>query len=79
MAYEYPLQSELDVKTAANYLRGAGIACEWSGVCLWITSQAMDASQKVMVIDAGGRYAQKRGQWYIRGREGLPRKIEVAA
>lgn len=78
MAYEYPLQSELDVKTAANHLRAAGIACEWSGVCLWIVSP-LSGDQELRVMHCGGRYAQKRGQWYIRGREGLPRKIEVAA
>lgn len=79
MAYEYPLQSEIDVRTAAAYLRGSGVLCEWSGVCLWITSQDMTREQVATIVECGGRYAQRRGQWYIRGREGLPRRIEVAA
>lgn len=59
MAFEYPLQSELDVKTAANHLRVAGIACEWSGVCLWITSD-LDDAQELRIIHCGDARAVVR-------------------
>lgn len=75
-----PQAAALDAVERLNMWRGdaAGISCEWSGVCVWITSQ-LDGDGLARVAGCGGRYAQKRGQWYIRACDGLPRRIEDAA
>lgn len=74
----YPLNSVQEVQVCMTMLQAQGIGCEWSGLCVWIAKDArLSAVQERDYRNAGMSYARKRGQFFFRACEGLPKKIDV--
>lgn len=66
----YPLQTAEMVLAMLETLRGAGMDCRWSGLCIWIESQPT-AAQAAQLQAVGAEYARKKSKWYIRANDGL--------
>lgn len=76
----YPLNSIEDVRTILGFCAAKNIPASWSGVCVWIEKGTQfTASQERSLEKTGARFAKKRGQWFWRACDGLPKKIEVAS
>ena len=76
----YPLNSVEDVQAVMLMLRAMGIACEWSGICVWLDKGSKLTKAKERELETiGARWAKKRGQWFFRACDGLPKHIETAA
>ena len=76
----YPLNSAEDVQAVMAMLSAMGIGCTWSGLCVWIDKDArITATARATLEDMGARRAKKRGQWFFRACDGLPRQITDAA
>ena len=76
----YPLNSAQDVQAVMMMLESIGIACEWSGICVWLDKSARLTKAKERELETmGARWAKKRGQWFFRACDGLPKHIEVPA
>lgn len=76
---QYPLNSIQDVQVIMCMLESLGIGCTWSGICVWIDKAAkLTKSKQRELEEMGARYARKRGQWFFRACDGLPKHISTA-
>ena len=76
----YPLNSAQDVQAVMMMLESMGIGCAWSGVCVWIDKNAnLSKSKQRELEEIGARWAKKRGQWFFRACDGLPKQISIPA
>ncbi|MBR4614655.1 MAG: hypothetical protein IKO55_03530 [Kiritimatiellae bacterium] len=76
----YPLNSVQDVQAVMLMCKSMGYACEWSGICVWIDKAAKISKARERELETmGARWAKKRGQWFFRACDGLPKTIETAA
>lgn len=70
----YALQTADDVRTCIGYVEALGLACSWSGLCIWIDGEPT-ASQRAALMVIGAEHSRKRGQWYVRAAEGIGRDL----
>lgn len=74
----YPLNSVEDVRSVCSMLDYMGVSWEWSGICVWLEGDFTPAKERGFE-KLGFRWAKKRGQWFIRACDGLPKDLGAAA